>query len=232
MSEIHAGERRRRLALGADEAQALRRASAPLSRAERAHLAWRLRSAPWRRVVEAFEPDGTLLDLGCGPGLLAHLLTRAGFGGCYVGLDPDPRKIERARRWLAEAGERRFEVGSVEGASASVFSQVALIDVLYLVPPLERTGFIERAARSLARGGLLVALTSGGGPRWKRTLDALQERVAVGFGITRGGGVAICDGTEIAKLLRGAGLESVAVADIGAGYVHGFELVTGRRSPP
>ena len=104
-----------------------------------------------------------------------------------------------------------------------------MIDVLYLVPPPERPEFLARAARSLTPGGLFVALTSGGGPRWKRRLDTAQERLAVGLGITRGGGVAPCDGAEIARLLLAAGLTGATVADVGRGYLHGFELVSARR---
>ena len=230
MPEIHAGERTSPLALAPDAARELRRASAPLSHGERAHLAWRFRSAPWRRVLSELGRDGALLDVGCGPGLLAHLLSRAGFAGRYTGVDSDPRKVDRARRWLGENENRRFVAGSVESAPPAAFAQAALIDVLYLVPPAERTGFVERAVGAVAPGGRFVALTSGGGARWKRTLDSVQERLAVALGITRGGTVAICDGAEIAELLRNAGLEDVAVADIGAGYVHGFELVTGRRT--
>ena len=213
------------------EVRALRRATAPLGPAERAHLELRFRSVPWGRVVEAFEPGGRLLDVGCGPGLLAHLLERAGFSGSYLGLDPDPRKIDRARRWLAESVGRRFEAGSVEAASNGAFSQVALLDVLYLVPTAERGLFVARAACALAPGGVLVALTSGGGPRWKRRLDALQERLAVALGITRGEAVATCDGAEVAEWMRGAGLSDASVCDIGRGHLHGFELVTARQLP-
>ena len=219
------------LALGTGEARALARAAAPLSLPERAHLLLRYASVPWQKVVEALEPEGRLLDVGCGPGLLAHLLERAGFAGEYGGLDPDPRKIDRARRWLVESPSRRFEAGSVETATKGGFTQVVILDVLYLVPPGERDLFLSRAARALAPGGLLVVLTSGGGPAWKRRLDAWQERLAVGLGITRGGAVAPCDGVEIADRLLRAGLGWPTVADVGREYVHGFELVTARRPP-
>jgi SAM-dependent methyltransferase len=220
-----------RLASAREERAALRRASAPLAWAERAHLLVRLASVPWDRVLPAFEAEGSLADVGCGPGLLAHLLARAGFRGRYLGLDPDPRKVGRARRWLAEGPARRFEALGVEGAGEGAFSQVALIDVLYLVPPAERSAFLARAVSPLAPRGLFVALTSGGGPRWKRRFDAVQERLAVGLGVTRGRAVSVCDGEEIAALLRGAGLGGVRVTGVGAGYAHGFELVTARRLP-
>ncbi len=120
-------------------------------------------------------------------------------------------------------------MGGVDEASPGAFSQAALIDVLYLVPPGERAGFVSGAVRALSPGGRFVALTSGGGPRWKRGLDAAQERLAVGLGITRGAAVATCDGKEVADLLFRAGLERVGIADVGRGYLHGFELVTARR---
>ena len=217
------------LTLGRGESAALRKAAAPLTLAERVHLDLRFRTAPWGRVVEALEPGGRLVDFGCGPGLLAHLLSRAGFAGTYLGLDPDSRKVERARRWVPESPARLFSTGTVDAATPGVFSQAALIDVLYLVPPSERPDFLARAVRSLTPGGLFVALTSGGGPRWKRRLDTAQERLAVGLGITRGGGVATCDGAEVAGLLSAAGLMGATVVDVGRGFLHGFELVSARR---
>jgi SAM-dependent methyltransferase len=217
------------LSAGSGETEALRIAIEPLTWAEQAHLNLRLRSVPWTRVVQFFEPSGSLVDIGCGFGLLAYLLSKAGFRGTYLGLDPDPRKVARARRWLPEPEERKFRVGTVDDAPAGAFTQAALIDVLYLVPKEDRPGFLERAVRSLEPGGLLVALTSGGGPRWKRRLDAAQERLAVGLGITRGGAVAPCDGAEVAQLLTAAGLTGATVVDLGRDFVHGFELVTARK---
>jgi SAM-dependent methyltransferase len=219
------------LALGSGESAALRKGAAALMPLERAHLALRFRSAPWTKVLGVLESGGALVDFGCGPGLLAHLLSRAGFSGTYLGLDPDPRKIDRARRWLPETAARRFQVGGVDTAPPGAFTQAALIDVLYLVPPGDRSGFVSRAARALSPGGRFVALTSGGGPRWKRRLDAAQERLAVGLGITRGASVAPCDGEEVADLLLRAGLPGVGIVDVGRGYLHGFELVTARRPP-
>jgi predicted sugar kinase len=61
-------------------------------------------------------------------------------------------------------------------------------------------------------------------------LDAAQERLAVGLGVTRGAAVETCDGEEIADLLARAGLAGVGIVDVGRGYLHGFELVTARRA--
>lgn len=210
------------------------RAAWPLGRAERLHLAGRLSSAPWARVVGSFALDGvSLLDVGCGPGLLAHLLEKRGYGGSYLGVDPDGRKVARARAWMGESARRAFRATGVEGVGERGFDQAAIVDVLYLVPPSGRSALVAEVVSRLAPGGRVVALTSGGGPRWKRAVDRTQERLAVAvLGITRGAAVAPCDGAEVAGLFSRAGLVDVRVEDVGAGYLHGFELVSGRRAKP
>lgn len=206
------------------------RAARVLPPAGRAHLAARLSSAPWARVVGALQPDGVaLLDVGCGPGLLAYLLDRIGYVGKYLGADPDARKVERARAWVGESPRRAFLAGGIECVVEKDFDQAVLVDVLYLVPRPSRAGLVREVASRLQPGGRIVALTSGGGPKWKRALDTLQERFAVAvLGMTKGAVVEPCDGTEVAGLFREAGLVDVRVESVGAGYLHGFELVSGR----
>ncbi len=197
--------------------------------AERLHLLVRRRSAPWARILARLPRDGSLLDVGCGSGLLAWLLARSSFAGTYLGLDPDARKVDRARRWPLPEGSFRFEATSSAGATRAAFRHAALVDVLYLVSPAGRAEFLSSVAGALAPGGRLTVVTSGGGPGWKRTLDRLQERTAVSLGITRGEAVAPCDGEEAARLLREAGFSDVVVEDVGDGYLHGFELSAGTR---
>ncbi|HEV8268951.1 MAG TPA: class I SAM-dependent methyltransferase [Thermoanaerobaculia bacterium] len=204
--------------------------AARLPRAERTHLAVRFRSAPWERILPALSPHGALCDVGCGPGVLAYLLARYGFTGTYLGLDPDERKVARAKEWPGGTPSRRFEKGSVEAAPEGAFDQVVVVDVLYLVAVEEREAFLRRAASALQAKGRLVVVTSGGGPPWKRLLDRMQERVAVSLlGLTRGASVAPCDGREIAVLMNAVGLAGVSIVPIGSGYLHGFELVTGTK---
>jgi SAM-dependent methyltransferase len=206
------------------------RASRALPAPARAHLAVRRWTAPWARVAGALALEGSaLLDVGCGPGLLAHLLDRLGYAGTYLGVDPDERKVERARVWVGESPRRAFRPGGIECVEERAFDQAVVVDVLYLVPRPQRAALVAAVASRLEPGGRFVVLTSGGGPRWKRSLDRMQERLAVAVvGLTRGAVVDPCDGAEVAGLLLGAGLVDVRVEAVGAGYLHGFELVVGR----
>lgn len=219
-------------ATGVPGVRELLREARGLPGAERAHLSVRLASAPWARVVAGLRMDGSsLLDVGCGPGLLAHLLERSGYAGSYLGVDPDERKVARARAWPGESLRRTFRATGVDGVEERGFDQAAIVDVLYLVSPFGRATLVGEVVSRLAPGGRVVALTSGGGPRWKRAVDRVQERLAVAvLGITRGVAVAPCDGAEVAGFFSRAGLLDVRVEYVGAGYLHGFELVSGRRA--
>jgi SAM-dependent methyltransferase len=203
-------------------------AARALSLPERLHLFLRFASAPWDRLVPSFSPLGDLLDVGCGPGLLSHLLRRGGFEGRYTGIDLDPRKVGRAERWLGGDVRSRFQAAGVETAPRGAFAQVAIVDVLYLIPRSGRGPFLEHALAALRPGGTAVILTSGGGPAWKRGVDRIQERLAVLLGVTRGAAVDPCDGAEIEALLAAAGMGSIRVTAVGSGYSHGFEVVEGR----
>lgn len=206
------------------------RAASTLPAGARLHLAVRRWSAPWPRVVSALAGERTLLDVGCGPGLLAFLLDARGAPGSYVGIDPDARKVSRAEAWLGRSPGRTFRACELAELSGETFGAVSVVDVLYLVPRDARAAFVAEVAARLADGGRAVVLTSGGGPRWKRLLDRLQERFVVAvLGWTRGSAVEPCDGAEVAALLSTAGLVDVRVEDVGAGYLHGFELVSGRK---
>jgi SAM-dependent methyltransferase len=64
-----------------------------------AYAATRPRPQPGvQRIVDRVEPDATLLDVGCGHGLVAEALSRAGFGGNYIGVDASEPLLSRARQ--------------------------------------------------------------------------------------------------------------------------------------
>src|SRR5690606_7029325 len=68
----------------------------------------KLRTDPlYPGVVDALHgTTAPVLDLGCGIGLLAHVLRAAGVDIPYRGIDNDAPKVERARAAAANAGLR------------------------------------------------------------------------------------------------------------------------------
>jgi predicted TPR repeat methyltransferase len=93
--------------------------------------------------------DGLLLDVGCGTGILARELTRAGFE--VSGFDASQAMIELAR---ATAPDARFEVASFETAELPACDAIVAMGEVLSYGDI-RT-FLPRAARALRKNGVLL----------------------------------------------------------------------------
>jgi 2-polyprenyl-3-methyl-5-hydroxy-6-metoxy-1,4-benzoquinol methylase len=95
---------------------------------------------------------GTILDVGCGTGLL-----RARLGGVefarYVGIDPVEVAIERAHELSDERTE--FRVGDMSLPDLGTFDALVFNEILYCVPAPEQ--LLARAYELIAPGGHMLA---------------------------------------------------------------------------
>ncbi len=106
-----------------------------------------------------FTPDGRLLDVGCGTGLLAaaaegYLSDR----GAYFGTDLAPEAVEYCRRTYRRPNFR-FAVNGMTTVPApdASFDAVAFYSVFTHTYPDETALLLAEAARALAPGGVIFA---------------------------------------------------------------------------
>jgi len=108
----------------------------------------------FKRILDGRGIAGvTLLDVGCGGGILAEEFARDGFK--VTGIDPAPESIATARAHAAASGLAiAYDVGSAEALPYPdrAFDLVACCDVLEHVDDLGRT--VAEIARVLKPGGL------------------------------------------------------------------------------
>jgi len=100
----------------------------------------------------------SILDIGCGAGLLSEPLAR--LGAKVTGLDPAPGNIEVARGHAEETGARLdYRVGAVEevAAEGASFDVVLAMEVVEHVRDMR--GFVKTAAGVLRPGGFFAAST-------------------------------------------------------------------------
>ena len=100
----------------------------------------------------------TVLDIGCGGGLLAEPMARLGAG--VTAIDPAPGNIEVARVHARQSGlaiDYRATTAEALGDTGTRFDVVLAMEVVEHVP--DPVAFVAAAARLLAPGGLLVVST-------------------------------------------------------------------------
>jgi ubiquinone/menaquinone biosynthesis C-methylase UbiE len=109
-----------------------------------------------------FQPEETVLDVGCGTGTLAITAKqRVGTAGRVYGIDPGPKQIARARSKAARAGLAiDFQVGVIERLAFPdrTFDIVLSTFMMHVLPDdLKRAGLTEMA-RVLKPGGRLLVV--------------------------------------------------------------------------
>jgi ubiquinone/menaquinone biosynthesis C-methylase UbiE len=120
-----------------------------------------------RRLLDgaALRPGHRALDVGCGTGDLVVLIKRLHPGVEVVGLDPDPKALDRARRKAERAGaglrlDRGFsdELPYQDASFDRVFSTL----MYHHLGRDEKEGTLREARRVLRPGGLLCLLDFAG----------------------------------------------------------------------
>jgi 2-polyprenyl-6-hydroxyphenyl methylase/3-demethylubiquinone-9 3-methyltransferase len=100
----------------------------------------------------------TVLDIGCGGGLVSEPVAR--LGGTVMGIDPAPENIEAARRHAAGQGLAiDYRAALVEDlvAEGRTFDCVLCLEVVEHVPDVP--AFLATCARLVRPGGLMILST-------------------------------------------------------------------------
>lgn len=193
--------------------------------ATRAHVLGRFLSCPFLRVLAHLPPAASLLDLGAGHGIFAHLALAAGARSALA-VEPDGRKVFHTGH--------RPSLRVVNGYSAAVrgrFAAVTIFDVLYRLPREEWDPLLAWARARLAPGGVFLLKEIDPGHRAKALWNRAQERGADLLGLTLGEAFSYETREEIRARFARAGFAGFAAEEIGAGYPHAHVLYIGRNLP-
>lgn len=202
----------------------------PAPRPDRVHVRVRWATCPFRAVAVVLPRTGSLLEVGCGHGLLSNYLALASPDRRVIGVDVDAGKLEVARAAAKEGGlDCTFE--AVEGAElpAGPFEGIAIVDVLYLLGAADQRSLLRSCAGRLAPGGVLAVKEMAPAPRWKARWNVVQETASVKvLGITEGDQLTFLPPVDLAAAMVEGGL-TVRDRPIHRGYPHPHHLLVGTR---
>lgn len=117
-------------------------------------------AAHFDRRLPAMRPlaDLSILDIGCGGGLVSEPLAR--LGANVTGIDPAPDNIAAARSHAETSGLRiEYRVAAAEALAAEGMVYDAVLGLEVVEHVVDAAAFVELAASLVRPGGLLIAST-------------------------------------------------------------------------
>jgi 2-polyprenyl-3-methyl-5-hydroxy-6-metoxy-1,4-benzoquinol methylase len=180
---------------------------------------------PFEKLLAHVPVGASVLDVGCGAGLLLGLIAHFDPKASGLGFDTSAGGIAAAQaiaRRPEFSGRLRFELWSAtaEWPSGS-YDVVSMIDVLHHVPPMQHPAVIDKAMSRVRPGGLLVYKDMAALPAWQSGWNRLHDLVLARQWIHYR---AIAD---VEAWVAGAGAATVAQRRIDIGP-YGHELLVSR----
>lgn len=144
-----------------------------------AHVYHALRWAitPFEEMERALPRAGTIVDVGCGEGVMANYLALSSPARAVVGLDLDEARLATARAAAAGIPNVRFERRDARALRGEGWSGAVLSDVLHHLPEADHEGVLRAVHDNLAPGGTAVIKEPARG----RSLRFAMTAVADGF---------------------------------------------------
>lgn len=153
-------------------------------RTSRLYRRLRLRFGGLRRLAALLPERGLIVDLGCGEGLLAHLLLEDHAGRRVLAVDHDEERI-RALSHSVEGLPIEVRPGDMASVGIPSCAGVALVDVLHYLDTEPQEALLTRAAEALESGGVLVLRDPDRSAFLRYALARTHEAIAIATGLTR-----------------------------------------------
>jgi 2-polyprenyl-3-methyl-5-hydroxy-6-metoxy-1,4-benzoquinol methylase len=140
-----------------------------------AYLRWRL--CPFKEIERHVPKKGTIIDIGCGYGLLANFLVLESSKRDVTGVDLSVRRIKAAQKTTDNRKRIRFKLMNVLDSQWGKYNAMVMSDFLHHIDYEAQEEFLNRCYQKLPPGGLLVFQDVDNRPLWKYWFAYLIDRI-------------------------------------------------------
>lgn len=151
----------------------------------------KLRTDPaYRAVLDLLrQHPQSVLDIGCGLGLLSFYLRENGFREPVLGVDSDAKKIAKAGD-IAAAHYKGLTFEPTDAREVSVnYSAVVMLDVLHYLNAEAQRSLLQAVAEKIPPGGIVIIRNTPRDSSWRYILTWMEEVFVRVVGWIRGAGI-------------------------------------------
>jgi ubiquinone/menaquinone biosynthesis C-methylase UbiE len=147
------------------------------------YVSGRLRLLRLDYYATCLPDDGTVVDVGCGYGLVANYLSIYHPKSHIIGIDLNRSRIEAAAKTIGERGNINFAVEDATKWTWPECAGVVMTDFLHHVTPSDQQKILQNAYRGLRDGGTLLIseVDPGAKPFYRYWASYLADRVLYPF---------------------------------------------------
>lgn len=138
-------------------------------------IRWRL--CPFELIEKLVPAEGTIIDLGCGYGLLADLMAIRSPRRRIIGVDNDAVRVAEARKSAQGLTNVHFHFGNVMELELEPCDGIVMSDFLHHLSYEAQDQILRECFRKLKPGGRLIIQDNDCVPRWKLAYAKLFHRV-------------------------------------------------------
>lgn len=157
----------------------------------------------YKTFCELVPTKGKVLDIGCGYGFMAYMLSFTSAQRQITGLDYDKDKIDTANNCLSKTNRVNFVHGDVMDFELERYDAIIMADMLHYLQPAEQKQVMNKCISNLNKGGLLIIRDGDADKTVQHKNTRLTEFFStrlLNFNKTRETGLSFLSGTMIRNL--------------------------------
>ncbi len=138
---------------------------------------------PITDVLEQYLPErGLIVDLGCGYGIISHLVSSAHSDRAVIGVDMSSRRIKMAKSGVNHNNSVEFHAADVREFRIPRCRAVIMIDILYMLTFQEQERLLSRCYEKLRDNGVVVIKDNCKSPYWKYAYAYMEDVIKTKLG--------------------------------------------------